>query len=353
MTTPEAYAERLLRAVPMTNDPVARELALRAVAAFVASGGALGAAAAQVDGLVRRLGTHHSRLGTRPEEFALSFAFAHRAAQEGLRALLTGATETEMRRTRERVADFVTLLASRATAALDRARAREANGGYSLDTLASALFRPPMEDARDLLAVSDELDRLPSVRVLVVVGKGSRTALPDVLLHLPGAVAGPGRTAVAVPVDETTRGALASVRRRLRPCPQIVVGSPTPWRHAPTSLTVVRRAAALLAEGVLDDERRLVPSIELAGPMLMTADPDLTDLLVRLHLAPLNELPAPRRVLLGEALLRWLESGGNDLSELSELRTLFDTDLDEPAHRLALSLALHQALPRWRAERRP
>lgn len=345
---PDDYGARLLDAVPTSNDPVARELTLQAVAAFRAHDGEIGAAAARVDGLVRRLGTHHARIGTRPEEFALAFAFAHRAAQDGLTAPLA----TDQPDPRRRITDFVAVLAARATEALQRARARETDGGYTTDDLRGALFGPGTEDAQDLLAASDELDALPAVRVLVAVGGGRRTALPGVLLDLPGAVFGADRSAVAFRAGEALDAALMSVRRRLRTGPQVVIGAPTSWRQAPTSLALVRRAAALLADGTLHAERRIVPYIDLAGAMLMNPDADLTALLVRHHLAPLSALPPIRRMLLGTTLQHWLETNGHGVAadELAELRGLFGPRLEDGAHRVALAVALQLALPEWREE---
>lgn len=110
----DAYGARLLGAVPIADDPVARELTLHAITAFVAARGDVVSAVRAVDFLVRRVGAHHGRLGTRPEEFALIFAIAHRAALDGLPASFS----------RRRVSEYVATLAASATAALLSARRR-------------------------------------------------------------------------------------------------------------------------------------------------------------------------------------------------------------------------------------
>jgi len=348
----DAYGARLLDSVPLAADPVAQELAVGAIAAFVDAAGRVETAVATVDPLLRRLGTHHSRLGTRPQEFALAFAIIHQVAQDGLPLALPSGTSPG-RGVRRSVSEYVAALAAGATAALVRAHARSAAGGYDREALRRALFGPPSEESRDLVAVADELDGLPQVQVLVAAGGrpelAGRAVLPEVMRTVPGVICGPDRAALAVRSGTAAKRLIALARRRRRAGTQIVVGEPTSWRDAPTSLALARRAAELLSGGRVRDDRVVVPFADLAKALHLAADVHLRELLIRHHLAPLLDLPPTRRLTLGTTLLRWLErgQGGVRFEEMQELRLLFGDRLDPAADLEPLAVTLRLALPRW------
>ena len=125
------------------------------------------------------------------------------------------------------------------------------------------------------------------------------------------------------------------------------LGPAGPWTAAPLSAQRARSALALEGEGlIVADEHRL--------DLLLAADPRLTRDLAAGRLAPLDDETEASRARLTETLAAWLDHQGRtervaaalDVHpqtvryRLTRLRDLFGDDLDDPAARRELSLAL-------------
>lgn len=142
---------------------------------------------------------------------------------------------------------------------------------------------------------------------------------------------------------------------------QVVYGPPTTLRGAHEAVVLASKAAALLHNDVASDQRRVVPVDDLLSELLVRGNPLLTDLLVRKHLAVMEELPVRRRLELSEMLLLSLERGiplnrvARDLgiasqtahNRMKSLRQLLGDKLDDADQRLELIVALRVARERW------
>ncbi|WP_293783433.1 helix-turn-helix domain-containing protein, partial [uncultured Aeromicrobium sp.] len=142
-----------------------------------------------------------------------------------------------------------------------------------------------------------------------------------------------------------------------------VLGPAVALDDAAAAVALVRRAAVMLAEGTIEDPRRLVPFQDLLGTMLLTSNPVLNELMIAKHFGTWEQMPAARRVALAEFLQLWLERGQptNHLarelgippqtahSRMKAVRQLLGEALDDPTQRLELMVALRALLPRWRA----
>lgn len=142
---------------------------------------------------------------------------------------------------------------------------------------------------------------------------------------------------------------------------QVVVGPLTTWRDLPDSMVLVCRAARLLSEGRVRDDRLVVPCADLITELLVAGNPVLTDLLVAKHLAVLETMTERRRNEIATTLLRWLETGSSASqlarelgmapqtlhNRLARVRETFGEKLDDPTARLELIIALRAVLPHW------
>jgi len=128
---------------------------------------------------------------------------------------------------------------------------------------------------------------------------------------------------------------------------QAALGPSGPWTAAPLSRDRARSALALDTDGlVVADDHRL--------DLLLAADPGLTRDLSAARLAPLDAETAASRERLTHTLAAWLDHQGRtdrvaaalDVHpqtvryRLSRLRDLFGDDLDDPAARRELSIAV-------------
>jgi hypothetical protein len=226
---------------------------------------------------------------------------------------------------------------ARAAAAVQGARARECQA------LLDALLAGRDEDAGALAATAGWA--LPT-RLRVAVLLGPATALDDRALLLGHS----GGAAVAVARDEEAAATLLSAGAAL------AVGPAVAPEQAPLSLARARRVAALVHDGVLAADRAHTWE-DCLPDLVVHADAAAVEALVAVRLAPLDGLPPARERLLRETLAAWLQHPGRPREiartlhlhhqtvryRLGRLRERFGDDLDDPAARFELALALRCA----------
>jgi hypothetical protein len=146
----------------------------------------------------------------------------------------------------------------------------------------------------------------------------------------------------------------------LLPPGRITAGCSLPFAEAASSLKWARLAARLRLDGTLPDAG-LLACDEHVPMLLLHAEPALVDLLVTRRLGPLLALPPGRRIKFARLLSAWLENGGSQ-AELAEtlathrqtlhyrvgrLQVMFGAQLQDPAARVEILLALRAVLPSW------
>jgi hypothetical protein len=226
---------------------------------------------------------------------------------------------------------------AREATAVGGARARERQA------LLDALIQGRAEGARALAGAAGW--PLPE-RLRVAVLLAPAATLDDRVLLLGHA----DGTALAVAREEDAQAAL------LAPGVPLAAGPAVPPEQAPLSLARARRVAALVVAGVVPDDRPLVWEEHLAD-LVVHADAAAAEALTARRLAPLRGLPPARERLLRETLAAWLEHPGRPREiartlhlhhqtvryRLGRLRERFGDDLDNPAARFELALALRWA----------
>lgn len=164
----------------------------------------------------------------------------------------------------------------------------------------------------------------PRGRVVLIAADGDDTA--EVMRRAATAHGAPGSLAIgpAVPVAEAGRSA----------------------RRADDLLDQVESGSVAAADVVRSDEHEL--------PLLLAAAPELAQALVERRLAPLSALPDGKREQVVETLAAWLDHPHRPQAiadqlgmhvqsvryRLGRLRELFGDDLDDPAARFELQIAL-------------
>ncbi|MFC5289418.1 PucR family transcriptional regulator [Actinokineospora guangxiensis] len=138
---------------------------------------------------------------------------------------------------------------------------------------------------------------------------------------------------------------------------RIAVGPAVPLERAAHSLSVARRALALVHRGVLRADPVLHCQDHLPALVLL-ADEYLLAQIVRDALAPFDELTQKQRERLTATLLAWLETRGgvNEVAcrlavhpqtvryRMHQLEELLGDRLDDPAERLTMEIALRGAI---------
>jgi DNA-binding PucR family transcriptional regulator len=131
-----------------------------------------------------------------------------------------------------------------------------------------------------------------------------------------------------------------------------VIGHTVALEQLPASARVAEVAARLQQAGVLSQDPVFVD--EHLDAIIVHREPNLLEALQQQCLAPLEQAPASSREALRETLQAWLRCMGDRRAiaaelhvhpqtvryRLARLRELFGTQLDEPAARLQLMLAL-------------
>lgn len=321
------------------------------VEAFIAARGVSEVAAQQVGPLARELGDRHARYGYDLDDLTASFCRAQKAAQRGLQFVMgAAATQDIGRLVRDEVDRFIDMLHREARGAGERVLAvRGMPAAERRRRLGLALTGPADLVRIELLARFSDIDL--DVEYVVVVAVGDD--LPE-LAGSSGALPGGLDRELLVPVGYVIKGWPG----------QVVVGPPAPLRAIAATVGPTRRAADLLRAGAITDSRRVVPCSDLLASLIVDGDPNLTELIMGKHLGKLDGLSAQQRLNSAELLLQWLERGVplNQLarelglpeqtahSRMKRIRQIFGDALDDPTQRLELIVALHAAVPRWRAE---
>lgn len=325
------------------------------VDAFVAAGLDAGAAGGAMVAEATALGRRLARGRAPRESIELGFTAATRAACEALEPALVRHDADALRAARAELTSYARILLGHVLRAWQEMSAvLELAPDARREVLAQAAFGARPASLLDCVAEALEVD-LDAEHVAVV---SVRDPLPVSVLSLPGALRGPSRREVLLPVE-----ALAAVADDLLGV--AVTGPATTLLEAPGAVTLARRAAVLVAEDgdpLACVGRLLVPATDLLGDLLVRGNRLLADLIVAKHLAPLEALSATRRLRLGEIVLHSLECKLplNQLarrigipaqtahSRMQSARTLLGDALDDPSLHLELIVALRSALPRWR-----
>jgi hypothetical protein len=250
--------------------------------------------------------------------------------------------------------------------AAGHARHHAAASGYrdvQRSRLAAALVEGQAATAPELIReLADDVAWPVPARMAVAVvpmpppvpGRAAALPLapPDVLtLNLDGEV-------LAVLPDPSGPGRRARLTALVGPGAEVYVGTVRPPQEAPISLAHARAVHRLVLDGVLP-RARVVAAADHLTTMVLHADPRLLADLTSRALAPLAGLPPQRQRVLAETLRSWLAVQGDRAAaarrlgvhpqtvsyRMTQLAGLLGPVLDDPAARLALTLAL-EAQPR-------
>lgn len=349
-----ALINRNVAALAGGRDELVERLVSTAATAFLEEDGSPEHAASRVAPLLRQLGERHACRGLAPERLDQGFLHARTAAQRGLQfVVLPPGAAGHLVGLREDLTRFVQLLRRHTLAAWERAHAF-LEAADEPGRLGAALLRPTSRPLSDQLVRRAGLD--PEADYVLVVACGG--TLPTALTSASGAVPGAHPREVLLPADRLD-GILGNAR-----APQVVVGPAARLPAIGETADLVRRAAELVADAVVVDDRAVVPCTDLLSALVVAGNPGLTGLIAAKHLAPLQQLSPARRLATAELMLRWLETGlpinalARDMgvpqqtahSRMQRVRTLYGDRLDDPTQRLELIIALQSAVPRWREQ---
>lgn len=351
---------RPVATVPLEVPPelladVLQPFVARCVDAFVEAGLDASRAGAALALDTTRLGRSLARNRAPRSAIETGFGQATGAACDALEPLLAALDADDRRRTCVELTSYARILLAQALRAWQETSTVLALPAEARQRLLGEAALGVRGDA-SLECLAEVLGVDPSTPYVTVVSVAA--PLPAALLDLPGALRGPSRREVLLPADGTT--SWSSLVTGLA-----VTGPAVPLLEAPGATTLARRAAALVAEdgdprGPLG--RLLVPATDLLGDLLVRGNRLLADLVVAKHLAPLESLPAPRRLRLAELVLHSLECklplnqvarsigipAQTAHSRMQTARSLLGDALDDPALHLELIVALRSVLPRWR-----
>lgn len=244
-------------------------------------------------------------------------------------------------------------------ASIEGYAAEQAGRAGELDRHRHELLALLLADTADAAAVAEAAaaarwavpDTIAAVLVTPQCAEGlSRRLGPEALV-----AAHNGAVVALVPAPETSsaRTALAAsvVGRRA------IVGPARPSRQASVSLRLATLAARLADSGVLSADPMFVD--EHLATLVVHRDPELVAELVTRRLAALEQVRDATRDRLAETLLAWLVHRGQrqPIAEtlhvhpqtvgyrLTQLRTLFGEELDDPTTRFELEIALRAVRP--------
>lgn len=342
-------AQRVVRAVTVLGgeptDLAARRVVDTVVECFIASGGRPSVAAAQTRELMEELGALHYREGHGVDEINRAFAAAHRVVLGTLNHVIGDSLRGDpMLMLRLHIKEYLHLLCLNMLAGLRAEESRE----HRDHAQRRALLADRAHGHDDTPP-----SRAGMVRAMVAV----REPFSEALLADPRVIRRSSQFEVLLAESVEVGDIEPAVTR------QAVVGPLTSWGDLADSLNLVWRAARLLADRWVRDDRLLVPCADLIGDLLVAGNPVMTELLAHKHLGVFDGMSEARRNDLATTLLHWLESGlpANQLartlgvapqtlhSRIARLRELFGTALEDPRQRLELTVALRAVLPRWTA----
>jgi hypothetical protein len=258
------------------------------------------------------------------------FFFIDQLSSASARGYLAEQSESAITRERLRAELVELLLSGRSdTTAVQAAAAR-------------AGWRLPREAALIVVEPGNELGR-------AILDRLDATCLPVRRHRLLGAI-------VPDPVTGGQRDRLSRLLRGSR----AVVGHTVPLEHLPASAVIAEIAARLQRTGVLTDDPVFVD--EHLDAIIVHRDIRLLDALRRQALAPLADAQRGSRDRLAETLSAWLRHMGDRQAvarelhvhpqtvryRMGQLHELFGGDLDDPAARARLMLALA-----WNAPAQP
>jgi PucR C-terminal helix-turn-helix domain len=305
--------------------------------------------------LYRELGAFEFREGRTLDSLLAAYRLGARVAWRRAAAAATDAGHD---------AETLALLAEAVFAYIDELSAASAEG-YAAEQFASV--HETERRRAGLLGLL--VQRLPAEPA--AVERAARAAgwpLPDRLAVL---VWAPESRSAALPPD-TLRGRAGDLPVAVVPDPDApgrhaqlagglgrataAIGPSVTWPYAGRSLQRARQALELARRGLLPRRRLLVAGDHLAT-LLVHADPELAAELAQVRLAPLHDLPGRAGERLAETLRAWLDHHGSapaaaaalDLHpqtvrhRLRRLRDVLGDELDDPAARFELALALRCA----------
>lgn len=225
--------------------------------------------------------------------------------------------------------------------------------GARRDMVARALFASESvpEDLVALAGIDVAASYLPLVWVEGTTGARAAARLPDALVDTAG---------VAALVPRSELDALV-----LGPGERAVSGPARALHRVGEALRLTRQAAAAVRTGLIDvAPAPITPCADIAAQLLVAGRTALAELLVEKYLVRFAELRPGRRVEVAEVLLAWLESR-DALSTIADRhgvarqtvhdrlrvgKQLVGAPIGDPVAHAALVVALHAALPAWRAE---
>ncbi len=348
--------ESIVRVSGGDGDDLLGLIVREALETFIEAEGDLREAVSALTPRMGEIGEQQARRDFDADELSACFRAALVATQKGLAPLVGDLVDRDtLVRLREDLVTYLAELHSIAHVALVRSR--------------RLLALSPDQRRRRLRALAfgidstTEIDRLATLegldphRLLVAVVSVSAEIPAPVRAHA-DAFSNDTSDEILVPQEWQSRrlsGLLVG---------QAVVGPAGTVGTMPESMTLTRRAAQLLRDGVVSDARRVVPMSDLLGHLFIDGSPLLTTMSIAKHLGPFVEMPPARRLTLAELLLAVLEGGrpmnhvARDLgiptqtahSRIKTVRDIFGDALRDPTQRLELIIALRAVLPRWRRE---
>jgi len=172
----------------------------------------------------------------------------------------------------------------------------------------------------------------------------------------------------ALTTDDTTLAlvpaASLSALTDLAPAPpesRVVVGPVHRTPDIAASLALTRQATAAVRADVIRNLAAVISCTDIAEQLLVSGSPALTAVLIDKHLARFARLRPERRVMLGRALLDWMENHYTyaDLAahlhvprqtahdQVKAAKTLVGPAADDPQACAGIIIALRAALPQW------
>lgn len=304
--------------------------------------------------LLEAIGERQARLGWTLEQLSSAFKGTSMVVQRGLTQILSGVVDADtLTALREELMAFLMRLYRHIRPAFERVHRIHAIPDASLrKTLSSLIFLSGDTAVLEEMQLQANLD--PQQRYVVVLAIDS---------EIPASLRDDERTLdyrmieeILVPESWLLSGHLADQLHG-----RAVFTPAVPLSQAQHALALGRQACALIRNGIVDDDRALVPCTDLLHFLIPGSNPLLVELLIDKHLQPLQRMSRARRLALGTTLLDALGHGvpTNQLarivglptqtmhSRMKILRDIFGPALTDPTQRLELIIALRVALARW------
>lgn len=339
-----------------TDGELLDQIVTAAVGAFVDSRNDPRRAAATIAPLLDRFGEQQARREVDSGDLTAAFHTARTTARRGLAIALGDPTAPdELIRLREDLAAYLIELHLHVHAGFVRTqRLRAMTPSQRRDRIGSMAFGLDQSDDIEKIAAAEGID--PRERLVAVVSISA--AIPARLRAHPEALSGGSAREILVPERWCGEHLTTQLAGQAVICPAATL------TEAAEAVTLARRGAGLLRDGVVTDSRLVVPGTDLLGSLLVGSNDLLTQLIIDKHLSDFESMSAMRRVTLGELALCCLESGqpidqvAKQLdvprqtahSRMKAIRAILGDAFHDPTQRLELIVALRAALPRWRRQ---